>query len=298
MNDALDLKDVEAFVAIAEEGSFTAAARRLGVNQSVISTRVAHLEEVLRTRLLDRGARRSTPTPAGAAVLKRAHALVADAEEFVRQARRLADVPEGTLEVGASTVPGTFYLPTVLVDLRRHAPDLVVDLRITDSATAIDSLRRGTVELTVIGHRITEDDLESTTIWDDPIVLVASRQLAAQHRSSGAIGSLPLVMRRPGSATRLAVVEQLAAQGVAEGDLKIAMIAADNEVAREAALAGIGATFLSERAAHRELQAGQLVRLDRRFEPVHRPLVLVTVASRTLSAGARMLAELLHAQAR
>lgn len=298
MNGGIDLKDVEAFVAVVEESSFTAAARRLGVNQSVISTRVAHLEEVLQTRLVDRGARRSTPTPAGAAVLGRARTLMADAYEFVRQARRLGEVPEGTLEIVASTIPGTFYLPPLLVELRLHAPRLVVDLKISDSAGALDALRRDVAEIAIVGREVPDDDVESETIWTDPIILVASKQLAAQFRTSRDIGDIPMILRRAGSATRSAFVATLQERGMRENDLQLAMIAPDNEVAREAALAGLGAACLSERAVRRELQTGQLVRLDRLFEPVIRPLVMATRAGRTLSPGARMLAELLRAESR
>ncbi|MGA0871094.1 MAG: LysR family transcriptional regulator, partial [Planctomycetota bacterium] len=82
--DRLDLKDIEAFIRVVDTGSFTAAARALDVNQSVISTRVAHLEEQLQVRVLERGARRSTPTPAGKAILHRARALLVRAVPRLR----------------------------------------------------------------------------------------------------------------------------------------------------------------------------------------------------------------------
>ena len=293
--ERLDLKDVEAFVQVIDSGSFTAAARALGVNQSVISTRVAHLEEQLQVRILERGARRSTATPAGKAMLTRARALLVQANDLVIEARRQAETPAGELRIASSTVPGTFYLPAVLADLRRHAPGVVPDLRVTDTQRALEALRSHDVELAVVGLVPAETGLRVETVWSDAVILVCSRMIAAGLPGQPDLGAVPLILRQPGSATRDAV---LAATGARhEEGLDVVMRVPDGEVAREAALAGIGATFVSERAVARDLAAGRLVRLDQVFRPIHRPIALVTLEGQPATAAASMFCDLLRALA-
>jgi DNA-binding transcriptional LysR family regulator len=293
--DRLDLKDIEAFIRVVDTDSFTTAARALDVNQSVISTRVAHLEEQLQVRVLERGARRSTPTPAGKAILHRARALLAQSTELVLEARRQAETPSGELPIASSTVPGTFYLPTVLADLRRHAPGVVPDLQVTDSRRALDALRNLEVEVAVVGRVPDEVGLRVETIWSDPVVLVASRMIAAGIPDQADLADVPLILRQSGSATREVVLASIRAQS--EDEIKVVMRVPDGEVAREAAMAGIGATFVSERAVARELATGQLVRLDHVFRPAHRPITLVTRESASQSAAASLLCDLLRARA-
>jgi DNA-binding transcriptional LysR family regulator len=293
--DRLDLKDLEAFLRVADSGSFTAAARELGVNQSVMSTRVAHLEEQLQVRLVERGARRSAPTPAGKAILHRARALLAQSTELLAEARRQAETPSGTLAIASSTVPGTFYLPAVLADLRSHAPGVIPDLFVTDTTRALDALRRLDVEVAVVGRVPEESGLRVETIWSDPVILVANRMIAAGLKDQPDLASVPLIFRQPGSATREAVLASI--PQCTEGELRIVMRVPDGEVAREATMAGIGATFVSERAVTRELASGQLVRLDHVFRPVPRPIALVTRETSSHSAAASLLCDLLRAQA-
>jgi DNA-binding transcriptional LysR family regulator len=294
--DRLDLKDVEAFLRVVDSGSFTAAARELGVNQSVISTRVAHLEEQLDVRIVERGARRSVPTPAGKAILHRARALLAQASELVLEARRQAETPAGELRIASSTVPGAFYLPALLADLRRHAPGVVPDLRVTNTKRALDALRDLEVELAVVGRVPDEPGLRVETIWSDAVILVSSRMIAAGLADQDTLAEVPLVLRQPGSATRDAVLASIPERG--EDGLRVVMRVPDGEVAREAALAGIGATFVSERAVARDLAAGSLVRLDHVFRPIHRPIALVTRDDAPQTAAASLLCDLLRAQAR
>lgn len=96
-----DLRDLNAFVAVAREGSFTRAAARLGVSQSALSQTVRSLEERLGVRLLNRTTRNVSPTEAGERLLARAAPALEEIEEGFTQLTALRDRPAGTIRISA-----------------------------------------------------------------------------------------------------------------------------------------------------------------------------------------------------
>ena len=116
------LPHLETFLAAAERGSFTAAARHLGITQAAVSQRVQQLEAVLRTPLFRRGAGAATLTDAG----RRLHAYARRILDLTAEARAaVTGTPnevKGELLLAASSVPGQHLLPPVLAAFLKHHP--------------------------------------------------------------------------------------------------------------------------------------------------------------------------------
>lgn len=108
------------------------------------------------------------------------------------------------------------------------------------------------------------------------------------------IKRLPLVLRESGSATRALALAALAAEGVRPETLNVVLELGSNGAVLEAALAGIGAVFLSRFAVRGHLAAKRLEVLPTGGFPLKRPLILVSRAGRTLSPAASALAKLLR----
>jgi Transcriptional regulator len=126
------LLGIEAFVHVAETGSFAAAARRLGVARSVVTKRVSQLEEHLGIRLFDRTTRAVALTDAGAGYLPRSQRLLgelAEADAAVREGQRLA---RGMLRVASPTSFGMLHLAPALLELQRQHAGLTVELILND----------------------------------------------------------------------------------------------------------------------------------------------------------------------
>lgn len=126
------LLSIEAFVHVAETGSFAAAARRLGVARSVVTKRVSQLEEHLGIRLLDRTTRAVALTDAGAGYLPRSLRVLgelADADAAVREGQRLA---QGLLRITSPTSFGMLHLAPALLELQRQHQGLTVELILND----------------------------------------------------------------------------------------------------------------------------------------------------------------------
>ncbi len=123
---------MEAFVRVAEAGSFAAAARRLGVARSVVTKRVSQLEEHLGVRLIDRTTRALALTDAGAGYLLRCQSLLselADAEAAIRASQQH---PQGLLRIACPTSFGALQVAPVVLDLQRQNAGLTVDLILND----------------------------------------------------------------------------------------------------------------------------------------------------------------------
>lgn len=126
-----NLRDLHAFVAVAEDGSFTRAAARLGVSQSALSQTVRNLEERLGIRLLNRTTRSVSPTDAGERLLARVSPALAQIADGLDQIGRLRERPSGTLRLSADefAIENVLWpkLQTFLADYPEINLELVTD---------------------------------------------------------------------------------------------------------------------------------------------------------------------------
>jgi DNA-binding transcriptional LysR family regulator len=149
----VELRQLETFVAVAEEGSFTRAARRLNVVQSAVSAAIRNLERELDSRLFDRTTHHVALSDAGAAFLpeaRRTLAAAAAAREAVDEVRGglRGTVTLGTLQAQAMRA---FTLAELIVDFREQHPDVGVQLRQAGSLELAVAVRDGSLDLALVG---------------------------------------------------------------------------------------------------------------------------------------------------
>ena len=145
---ALDLTALAIFSAVAQEGSVTRAAERLGRVQSNVTTRVRQLETALDTPLFLREGKRMQLTPQGQVLHGYARRLLALAEE-ARQAMH-PHTPAGTLRLGAMESTAASRLPAPLAALHRRWPDLALELRTGATQTLLDQLHDGQLDAALV----------------------------------------------------------------------------------------------------------------------------------------------------
>ncbi len=126
------ISDIEIFVAIVADGSFTAAARRLGVSKSHVSRQIQALEDRLGARLLDRTTRTVRPTDAGLEFNTRALKVLAELDEAERAVRDLQSEPRGVLRVGAPVSFGLRYVAPAVASFMSRWPELRVEASYSD----------------------------------------------------------------------------------------------------------------------------------------------------------------------
>jgi DNA-binding transcriptional LysR family regulator len=123
------------FAKVAEERSFAAAARAMGVSVATVSRAVTRLEERLGGRLFNRTSRRLALTGYGHTLAERASKIFADAEEAEDFAREASSRPRGLVKLAAPLSFGTRWVAPMLPEFFRRYPDIAVDLHLTDAQT-------------------------------------------------------------------------------------------------------------------------------------------------------------------
>ncbi|CAA2139034.1 HTH-type transcriptional regulator DmlR [Hyphomicrobium sp. ghe19] len=126
------LEQLEAFAAVAETGSFTTAARKLGRDASVISRRLSQLEEQLGIRLMSRTTRRVTLTEAGKLYYRRIQVILDELAQANREASDIATSPQGVLRISLPVTFGRQWIAPLLPAFLKQHPQIRIDAHFSD----------------------------------------------------------------------------------------------------------------------------------------------------------------------
>ena len=143
----MDLASLNAFIAIAETGSFSLAGERLHLTQPAISKRIAGLEQQLKVRLFDRLGREINLTEAGRALLPRAYQILGVLDDTRRALSNLNGEVTGRLTLATSHHIGLHRLPPLLRAFTRAHPQVALDIQFLDSEVAYEEVLHGRAEL-------------------------------------------------------------------------------------------------------------------------------------------------------
>jgi len=177
----MDLKQLRYFTALAQELSFTRAARKLHVSQPPLSFQIANLESELDVRLFHRTSRTVELSEAGKALLPHALAVLDRIDEARHDVRRVASGLEGWVKVGLA---GSHFLgpfPQFIKQYREHRPGVEVVLEEMKPADHLQALRDGRVDVSISRTPVADDQLVSHLLWREPVVAALPRQ----HRLAG-----------------------------------------------------------------------------------------------------------------
>lgn len=172
----MELRQLQYFAAVAEEGGFSRAAERLGIVQSAVSQQIGRLERELGVSLFDRSTRHVRLSGAGERLLPEAHAVLAAARRTREVASALASGTEGLLRLGTVQGPGD-RIYRLLDALRRTAPDLRVRLRRLPLTERLAAVRSGELDAALVRAARKAPGLELLPVWSDPLYVA----LPAEH---------------------------------------------------------------------------------------------------------------------
>src|SRR2546423_13099792 len=245
---------LRAFAALARRGSFSSAAEELVISQPAVSKHVAELEAELGTQLVIRGSRRIRLTPAGEFVadhVERAEALVAQA---ARGARSLAGAETGRLAIATSGT-GMYLAIGAIAAFHAAHPRVELDVQIGTSEPIVELVRAHRAELAIVGGFPAARDLESETLVEDDIAIVAAPPVARARPTLRDLESLTWISREEGSSTRAAFEAAWRDLGITPAQ-RIAL--PSWEAVKLTVARGGGVTGISRYAVTTELAAGSL----------------------------------------
>jgi DNA-binding transcriptional LysR family regulator len=168
----MELRHLQVLVAIAEHGSFSAAADHLGTVQSNVSAHIARLERELSATLVDRGAGRLTEE--GELVLARAYRVLSELEALATDVGALRAEITGTVRVGMIGTTARWLVPALLADLSSSHPRLKLIVTEAPSSGLEPQLASGRLDLAVLTHPVPGRDLASEPLFEEQIVLVTT----------------------------------------------------------------------------------------------------------------------------
>lgn len=174
----MQISDVEVFAAIAESGSLSGAARRLGLSPMTVSRRLASLEQELEVRLVHRTTRSVSLTPEGEVFLPFSKTLLGASEAAKVTLKANAGTASGVLKVTAPTVFGQAVIMPLIPSLLAEHPALQVDLHLSDSIVDIVSLG---IDVAIRIATLRDSALVARSLAPNPRVLCASPAYLEQH---------------------------------------------------------------------------------------------------------------------
>lgn len=257
-----ELSVLAAFLAVAEERSFTRAAKRLGVSPSALSHAVRGLEERLGVRLLSRTTRSVAPTEAGRQFIARLGPALADVRGALDQLSWLRDRPAGRLRLVASRAAARMVLAPKLEPFARDYPDVVLDVTTTEEGR-MDLVAAGFDAGIHLGEFLERDMIAVRVSPDHEAAIVGSPRYFESHPKPRSPQDLPghrCINYRHGSSGVYRWEFDKGSQSLVvavDGPL----IIDDTEIMLGAALDGVGLVFTLEEHAAPHIASGALVRV-------------------------------------
>jgi DNA-binding transcriptional LysR family regulator len=267
---AMDVRQLEMFRAVAEEGGFTRASQRLRVSQSAVSRQVKLLEEELGARLLHRSGKGVSVTAQGELLLKAANRIHRDIQDVAWQISETQKLQRGMLSLGGGMTVCMYVLPKLLKKFRSLYQD--VDLRVTSgtSEAILRQIRNHQVDLGLLTLPIVASDLEVHPVLKEEMVVVTaprhplSRERAVEPRS---LGRYPLILFERGSNTRKVLDEFFLEQEI---PVDVAMETENVEIIKAMVSNGLGVSVIPFPAIARDLRAGRFAWTRIRGHRLHR----------------------------
>lgn len=249
----MDFKQLQSFVTVVQQKSFTKAAEVLYLSQPTISTHIYQLEDELQTKLILRTTKSIEITVKGQELYDYALNIL-ELKERMIQACSINS--KKIIHLGASTIPSAYILPQILADFGKLHPDIYFVIHQNDSQGVIDGLQNGLFNIGFIGMPVEDNNLACEPFCKDHMILITpvnEHYLAYKERQALPLDELlqePLILRENGSGSQKIADRFLELQGVKEDNLHIVARVNDQEAIKNLVSGGLGVSIISEKAAH------------------------------------------------
>ncbi|MEE9220384.1 MAG: selenium metabolism-associated LysR family transcriptional regulator [candidate division NC10 bacterium] len=293
----MNLSQLKAFLAVAQDRSFSRAAEKLYLTQPAVSKQIQALEEALGMRLFDRVGRSILLTQAGNILHDHAHIAFQTLEEARETINQLRGLQRGHLRISAASTIGTYMLPQPLGELKAQFPGIEISLAITNKARVVQQVLSHEVELGFVGPPVEPAELEMEEyLLDELVLIMAPTHRLAREESVGVAELVEevFILREQGSGTREIMEEEL---GRVRVSLKKAMELGSTEAIKQAVAANLGVSIVSKFAISLEILQGRLAVARLPELNLRRQLFVIHHGGRTLSPAAQEFCSLLRRSA-
>jgi len=257
----MDIRQLRAFAAIAETGTFTAAAERVHVTQAAISMQIRQLERETGTRLFVRAPRRVLLTEAGEKLLERARLILREHDAALNELAALTGADKGRLRIGsASAMVSGDPLPQILRKLKAAHGGVETSVISGTSEDLVQRLTNGEIDAAFVSLPVEARGVQTELLNEDYLVAIASphHKLAKQKVVSAyALSSEKLILGERGGNTRRLIDQFFAQAGVTPNvAMELSRLAAIKRMVEE----DMGVGIVPLQSVREEVAKGTLVR--------------------------------------
>jgi DNA-binding transcriptional LysR family regulator len=255
----MEIRQLKAFLAIAEAKTFTAGARRVNVTQAAISMQIRQLEEEVGLPLFTRTPRRVILTEAGEYLLERARKILREHDSALAEIAEVAGAEYGRLRIG--TASGTFamnQLPAIMAGLREKFPNAELSVASGTSQALVDKMMHGELDSAFVSLPVENLNISTESVFSDEIVAIAhpKHPLAKEKFISAAtLAGEKLILGERGGNTRRMIDEFFQAANVRPN---IVMELSRQEAVTRMVEYGLGVGMAGAKSVAREIREGKL----------------------------------------
>lgn len=276
MSVPLDSRQLRAFVAVADQGSFTLAGRHLNLTQSAISHAMQALEEDVGCRLLDRVGKTVFVTQAGEQFLVHARSILEEMDGARLELGQLSQWGTGRLRLSASSTACEYILPAVLREFKESFPRCHISIDPGDSPAAVELLRQNRVDIALSLEVTHEPRLQFRPLFTDELTFITSPLHPWAQKGRAAhdeIGTQNYILYNKTSSTFQLIEKFFDAEKIAlKSFIELGSMVAIKELVK----LGLGVGILAPWIARKEIEQGALVsiplprkKLKRRWGILH-----------------------------
>jgi DNA-binding transcriptional LysR family regulator len=300
----VEISQLQAFIAVAQQQSFSLAANQLHLTQPAISKRISALEQSCNAKLFHRIGHQIRLTEAGERLLPEAQSIIKRIEYAKERIQTLSDQVSGKLSMATSHHIGLHRLPKILKRYAQRYPKVQLDLEFIESEQAIESIKSGTTEIAVITLPLNRDPkIDFIPLWQDELVVVvnpehplaevktkATTNTKGVNKNKGNISleelaEYPMLLPAEHTYTREIIQQPFIKQGL---NLQIAMNTHDLESLKMLVGIGLGWSLLPKIMLDDKLQV-----LNANELQLERRLGVIKHIERKLSSSAQAMCDLL-----
>ena len=271
----MEFKQLEAFVAVVDYGSFSEAARRLYLTQPTISAHIRSLEDELHMKLIIRTTKKTTVTAKGYQLYDSAVRMLDIRNNLLEN---FTGAHKHMIDLAASTIPSSYLLPELLAAFGKAHPDVYFHSVQSDSAESISRVLDGTVDLALVGQNTRDESCVFLPFCYDELVLATQvtdrylslyRHLPDEPVSFRDFAKDPIIIREKGSGTKKEMDLFLEKNGIIPGNLNVVARMNDLESIKKSIVNGLGISILSSRSVT-DLQKTKQILVFPLGEPTHK----------------------------
>ncbi len=256
----MEIRQLKAFLAIAEAKTFTAGARRVNVTQAAISMQIRQLEDEVGLPVFTRTPRRVIMTEAGEYLLDRARKILREHDTALAEIAELGGVEHGRLRIGSASAEfAAQQLPGILQGLRKKFPNSEIAVSAGTSLTLVEKIMHGEIDIAFVSLPVENSSITTDLLFSDEIVAIAhpTHPMAKEkYISAAALAGEKLILGERGGNTRRMIDDFFNAANVRP---HVIMELSRQEAVNQMVEANLGVGTAGQKTIADEIREGRLV---------------------------------------